>query len=322
MIRTLKIRYLLKNAQASESNGELEKAFAQYQSAAELGSSEAMFKIALLYLTKSFRQVKQSNLGQLMLSGGTFFPWNIKEDLAPDYTQAIQWLRQADEAGNGEASLMLGVMLCEGSVCKQDMQKGVACLEKADRKGIALAKQPLYLYKPYDGPELSDMEYNQTLQAFEKSLRMEGTDSAALYYRLKGGTTSQLSRLGYVLTVSKNNGVAQSKLFPFSVRDNGIPYFPAAPKRGAWETFVRIDLDALPREETWIAVSVDFGVNYAMQELHKLRFIGTAEYRSPKFGWLGERKHANLYQIDVEAQLSEEELERVIRRVNLIPKEY
>ena len=322
MIKSLKIRSLLKNAQTLESNGELEKAFEQYQFAAELGSSAAMFKIAMLYLTKQFRQVKQSNFSQLMLSGRPIFPWNIKEELVPDYTQAIQWLRQADEAGNGEASFMLGVMLCEGSVCERDMQKGVACLEKAVSKGIVSAKQPLYLYKTYDGPELSDMEYTQTLQAFEKALRIGSANSTELYYHLKGGTASQLSRLAYVLTVAKNNGVAQSEIFPFAVRDNGIPYFPAAPKRGSWETFVRIDLDAFSQRETWIAVSVDFGVDYAMQELHKLRFIGTAEYRSPEFGWLGEEKHANLYRIDAEAQLSEKELERVVQRFNLIPEEY
>lgn len=73
MIKSLKIRSLLKNAQTLESNGELEKAFEQYQFAAELGSSEAMFKIAMLYLTKQFRQVKQSNISQLMLSGGPIY---------------------------------------------------------------------------------------------------------------------------------------------------------------------------------------------------------------------------------------------------------
>lgn len=322
MLKALKISQHLKNAEAMETYGELEQAFEQYQAAAELGSPEAMFRIARLYVTKPFRQKKESNLAQLLLSGGPIFPWSIRETAVPDYEQAFQWLRRADEAGSSEASMLLGTMLCEGTGCKKDVKEGVACLERALSRGIELARQPLNLYKPYDGPRLPDAEYNQTLAAFEKSLRTEGADSTALYYRLKGGTPSQLSRLGYVLAAAKNSGVGQSEIFPHSFRDSGIPYLPAAPKRGAWETFVRIDPDAFPSGESWIAVSSDLNIDCLMKELHKLRFIGTAVYRSPEFGWLGEEKHANLYRMDAEAPLPADALARVVQRFRLIPEEY
>lgn len=62
-------------------------------------------------------------------------------------------------------------------------------------------------------------------------------------------------------------------------------YFPVAPKRGSWETFVRVNKDALPNG-TLLTFTSD--IHVVPMSLQGMRIVGEALYKSPSFGWLRE----------------------------------
>ena len=320
--KTAQIRKLMAAGQTAEQQGDPETAFTHYQQAAELGSADAMVAIGALYAAKNFRPVEQSNLLELMQQGIPVFPWNLQTQVVPDLKTALEWYRKAADRNHPVGCYIAGCMLCDGSGCKADIPQGLAYLEKARKQGVTEADQMYSLFAPATPANLTDAAYEACLAEFRRAVETEDPRRFALYARLKGGTDRQKTRLGYVLTAAQNLNDSRYGLFKYLMDDAEIPLIPACCKRAHWQTFVRIDLNAFSGEDTYLAFSSDIDPRYTLGYFHRLTEAGTARYRSPAFGWLGEEKHAVVLKIDPDKVVPREDLEPLIRRFRLIPAEH
>lgn len=303
-----------------EAANDLEGAYEEYCKAAELGNADAMVRIATLYYAKMFRPVEQNNMMELFLQGMPAFPWNTVSKHVPDRKSALEWFRRAADLNHPIAACMTGSMLCEGVGCKADKEAGLRYLKTAAESGITEARNALCIYGDHPYREFTREEYEAKLGQF---VAAAGSDDAyPLYAQLKGGCEAYLSRLGYVLVSGKNAGNADLEPFQYSSTASGIPLIPVCPKRVAWKTFIRVDLNAFASEDTLIAISSDIDPKYMLGYVNKLVPAGTAVYRSPEFGWLPEEKHAYLYRIDRNAGLDAETLNKLAGDFCLIPQEY
>ncbi|MBQ6418824.1 MAG: hypothetical protein IJJ91_09150, partial [Synergistaceae bacterium] len=109
----------------------------------------------------------------------------------------------------------------------------------------------------------------------------------------------------------------------------GIPLLPVVSKRGSWRTFLRFNLDAWVEKHPLVAVTSDIlrvqdrkQVSRMLTDMHHAKIVGTATYKSPKFGWLGEEKEAVLLRLGNDASLSSEALREVVDSFALIDEEY
>ncbi len=59
-----------------------------------------------------------------------------------------------------------------------------------------------------------------------------------------------------------------------------------------------------------------------LTDMHHTKIVGTATYKSPEFGWLGEEKEAVLIRLGNDASLSSEALREVADSFALIDEEY
>ena len=324
LFEKLKIRRAI-NASLSLGNekekaNDLESAYEQYCKAAELGSTDAMVRIATLYYAKMFRPVEQNNMIELFLQGIPAFPWNTVNLKVPDHKSALEWFRRAADLKHPAAACMAGSMLCEGVGCKADKTAGIHYLEAAADAGLIEARNALCIYGNHPHQEFTREEYERKLAQFTAAA---GTDDAyPLYAQLKGGREHFLAWLGYILVTAKNAGNKDLAPFQYSTTASGIPLIPVCPKRVAWKTFIRVDLNAFAAEDTLIAISSDIDPRSILGYVHKLSPAGTAVYRSPEFGWLHEEKHAYLYRIDRNATLDKETLDTLAGDFCLIPEEY
>lgn len=312
-----KRRRYLSAGKTAEAQGDLEAAFTAYTQAAELGSSDAMAAIGDLYVFRSFRQVEKTNLPEL-LQGIPVFPWNLHTAMADDHDSALKWYRKAADLGNPRGCYLAGAFLCDS---QRDIPLGLSYLEKAMAQGV---KEAAYIHAIYAPPvriSISDQAYEALLREFQTAVEKESPHRFEQYARLKGGSDSQLARLGYLLTTRRNLNDPRYGLFRYLFDAQGIPLIPACCKRGNWRSFVRFDLNAFP-PDTYLAFSSDIVPRYTLGYLHRLREAGTARYRSPAFGWLGEEKHPIVFRIDPDAVLTGEDLETAIRQFFLIPAEY
>ncbi len=318
-------KLLYKKGLALEKEGKLEEAYKKYEQGANLKDPKAMVAIARLYLSGKFRSVTKSNLADVLFGGGPVFPWSVQTIEEPDYESGIQWLKKAADLNDAQALGVLGNMLSSGVGCKADVEKGLEYLEKAAEKGNASAKNDICLYRP-DGKQLSDEEYEKCLSDFVKAADAGDDKAFPLYATLKSGTDKQKARLGYALMAAQNAGHGWDERLKPSFLPSGIPLFPAATKRGAWRTFVRFDLNAFKEKYPLILVSSDIldveKPEWLLESFHKAEIVGTAEYVSPEFGWLCEKKKAVAIRLGENNALSEQELERVKRDFYLIPDEY
>ena len=173
---------------------------------------------------------------------------------------------------------------------------------------------------------LQDAEYETCLTEFEQMAESGNDKAYELYATLKSGTPKQLARLGHVLIAAQNVQRKGFDVFRYASSPSGIPLLPVASKRGSWRTFVRFNLDAWEEKHPLIAISADIlnprDTSWLLGSFHHGRIVGTAEYRSPEFGWLGEEKHAVLIRLGVEDALSSEELKEVVDAFHLIEEEY
>lgn len=314
------IQKFLSAGAEKEAAKDLEGAFCEYSQAAELGSADAMVRIATLYYSKMFRPVEYNNLMELMLQGMPAFPWSFHNQTVPDYKSALEWFRKAAELKHPVAACMAGSMLCEGVGCKADKAAGLAYLETAAKAGLVEARNAICIYGDPPRRDFTPEAYEAMLAQFSAAA---GTDDAyPLYQQLKGGDDRFLARLGYAITTAKNVRCPGFEPFQYSSTPSGIPLIPACAKRGAWKSFIRIDLNAFPSEDVLIATSSDIDPRYMLGFAHKLVPAGTAVYRSPEFGWLPEEKHPYLYRIDRNAVLSEELLTRLAGEFCLIDEEF
>ena len=304
-----------------EQQEKLEEAFEKYEQAAALNDTDAMIGVARIYISGKFRPTEHSNLSELLLSGMPVFPWNLQTEVRPDYQSALGWLIRAAELGNPRACDVTGRMLCTGYGCEADVEKGVPYLEKAAASGYAAARNSLCLFRP-NGKKLSDAEYERCLSEFEEAVDAGDEKYYELYATLKSGSQKQLARLGRLLIAAQNIQRAGFDEFQYSFSPSGIPLLPVASKRGAWKTFLRFNLDAWTDKQPLIAVSSDILPQHLIGLCHRARFAGTASYRSPEFGWLGEKKHALLFRLGTADLLSEEALNGVVSDFRLIDEEY
>lgn len=318
----LKWKKLLEQAQSAEAAGELEKAYELYVQASEMGCAAAMTAIGNLYMQKGFRMVKTSNLLELMAMGMPVFPWNLQEQEVPDMKSALEWFRKAADAGDVQGMLVTGSLMCEGQGCPENIEGGLDYLKKAADRGDLRARKMMALFSKPRQEDVPEEQYSAWLEAFEKAVDGQEDKQFALYENLKRGCPAQWTRLGRLLTAARNIERPGYGLFKYLYDEKGIPLIPASVKRGAWQSFVRIDLNAFPEEDVLIAFSADIQAKFCLDERHRLREAGTAVYRSPAFGWLGEEKEAVVFRIDREALLSGERLEKVMEDFRLTEEEY
>ena len=311
-----------------EEQEKLEEAFLKYEEAAKMDDVPSMMRIAKMYLSGKFRPVDSSNLSEILLQGGPVFPWSLRTEKKPDYQSGLEWLIKAADLGDGFACESAGNMMCSGLGCKADTERGVSYLEKAVASGQESARKYIYLYR-IDDRELTDEEYETVLADFEKAADAGDDKAYELYSTLKGGTEKQLARLGYVLTAAQNIQKSGYEAFKYSFTPSGIPLIPVAFKRRSWRTFLRFNLDAWKEEYPLIAVASDIlnieslrKISWLLDHLHHAGIVGTAEYRSPAFGWLREEKEAVLIRLGTDDKLNDEELENVVDSFSLLDEEY
>ena len=318
----MKSRKLLKQGRAAQAQKNLEQAYALYEQAAALGNADAMVAIGVLYMRCGFRPVKASNLAALLLSGMPVMPWSMQEKLVPDVKTAVDWYRKAADIGHVEGMRILGTMLCEGKYCPQDVPRGLEYLKKAAAKGNSTARMTQLLYDQPERLNVPDDRYERWLTAFQQAADAHAASQYEWFARLKSGSDAQLARLGYVLTTALHAARPGYDKFPLPRTESGLPLIPVCIRRADWQTFAHIDLNAFPSPDSLIALTIDFGAENAFALCHRLTRAGTAVYRSPAFGWLGEEKHAVLLRIAPDAALAGEPLDETIRRFCLAPEEY
>ena len=308
-----------------EQHEKYEEAFLKYKEAAKMDDAPSMICIASMYLSGKLRPVDSSNLSELALHEGPIFPWSLRNEKQPDYKSGLEWLMKAADLGNGLACETVGNMLCSGMGCKADIEKGIAYLEKAIANGQDSARRYICLYHP-DGKTLTDAEYEACLTEFAKAAEAEDDRAYELYATLKSGTQKQLARLGHVLIAAQNVQRKGFESFKYATAPSGIPLLPVASKRRSWRTFLRFNLDAWAEECPLISVSADI-LNvrkpfWLLSNLHHARIMGTAKYRSPGFGWLGDEKDAVLIRLGGNDTLSSEKLKEVANSFALLEEEY
>lgn len=308
--KKVELQALLDSAIEYEHAGNLEEAYAKYLTAAEAGLSEAMYRLFVLFVGKGFHAKEENNLFELALKGSPILPWSIKAHLSPDMKTGIYWLSRAADSGHIDACNIYGRMLCDAD----DIENGLSYLHKSADAGNSDATRWISYFTKHD--PVSDEEYDVLLAEFFKDNNIN-VQSAGI---LKDGRPDQLARYGYKLMLLFNQGLISSgDLNYYMPKSNGIPYHPVAPKRGNWETFVRVNKNALP-DGTLLTFTSD--INTSPKSLHGLKFVGEVVYRSPSFGWLKEEKTACVMEIDSSVDLDEETIKDVASRYYLRNYEY
>jgi len=308
-----------------EEQKKYEEAFRKYEEAAKLDDTPSMICIARMYLSGEFRPVEASNLSELLLGGGPIFPWSLRKEKQPDFKSGLEWLTKAADLGDALACETVGNMLCNGMGCKVDLDKGIRYLEKAASLGKESARRYLCLYRP-DGRRLTDDEYETCLAEFTRAVEAGDDKAYALYATLKSGTQKQLARLGYTLISAQNIEKEGFEPFKYSMLPSGIPLLPVASKRRSWSTFLRFNLDAWAEKMPLIAVASDIlnvqKPHWLLEVFRRARIVGTATYKSPAFGWLGEEKKAVLIRLGVEDEPADETVQAVVKSFALVEEEY
>lgn len=316
------IRRKLSEGRQLQTQKDLEGAYDCYCRAAELGSTDAMVRIAGLYYSEQFRPVEQSNFMDLFLQGIPAFPWNTVTQKVPDYKSALEWFIKAADLGHGAAACMAGSMMFEGVGGRADKAKGLQYLKIAQKAGIPEARKALCIYEDPPRREFTSEQYEKLLAEFMDAATAGREEAYELYAQLKAGDDVKRARLGYVLTTAQNSGRPGFEPFRTAVAADGIPLVPVCWKRGNWRTFLRVDLNAFDSDDVKIAVSADIGAECIFNASHRLKSVGYAVYRSPEFGWLAEEKHAVLFGIDRNKRLDESVLEEIAENFLLTEAEY
>lgn len=317
-----KSKKLLKEGCKAQEQKNLEVAYALYEQAASLGNADAMLAIGRLYMQHGFRPIKKNNLMSLLAQGMPIMPWSLEEKLIPDTLTALSWYRKAADKGHVQGLRFAGVMLCEGEYCPQDIDQGLQYLDKAAAKGDTPSRLMRFLHSKPVRKNIPDAQYDRWLTAFQKAADKTAVNMYELYSWLKSGSDAQLARMGYMLVTAKNIGKEGYRQFKYLYAQSGLPLIPACFKRANWQSFVRIDLNALAKKDALIALSIDFGAEHVQLQCHRLQKCGTAVYRSPSFGWLQEEKGAVLLRIAPDAILTDDCLNAAIQQFMLIPEEY
>lgn len=307
---------------AAQEEKDLEKAYTHYEKAAELGNTEAMVAIGQLYAEHRFRPIKTNNLLELLIQGMPIFPWSLQEQENPDMATALTWFRKAAEAGNVDGMVTAGVLLCEGSAGKPDLEAGMDYLDRAIAKGDGRGRAGKALYSKPPQREMLDDYYDRLLKSFQEAVESGDDLRFGLYETLKSGSDAQLTRLGYVLSAAHNIDKPGYQLFRHLSAQNGLPLLPVYTQRANWQTCVNVNLNGFSQPDTYLAFSSDIGADCTLDCCHRLEKCGTAVYRSPAFGWLREEKHAVLLRIAPDKPLDAALLEDVIANYRLVPSEY
>ena len=309
---------LLNQAKTEEENNNLEAAFELYQHAAALGNGDAMVAIGNLYAVKNFRMKETYDFLEHVLKGSTLMPYNLTKKQEPDLKTALEWYIKAAEQDHPDGCFAAGAMLCEGKGCESDVERGLMYLKKADEKGMPSARQVICIYDPTESLYLSDDEYEKLLERFVQAVDSCTLEQFELYSRLKGGTESQQTRLGYTLITRRNLEDPKYQSFKYLFSPEGIPLLPCCARRGAWKSFVRVDLNAFRSDDIYIAFATDISNSFV--ESSRLTPVGSAVYRSPAFGWLGEEKKSLVLKVD--RTCVSQQIQEIAEEFGLLPKEY
>lgn len=307
-----------------EQQEKYEEAYLKYEKAAKLNDPFAMIGIARMYLSGKFRPTDSSNLAEVLLQGGPFFPWSLQSEKQPNYKNGLEWLIKAADLSDAIACETVGYMICSGLGCEADVDKGIKYLEKAVANGSESAVKYIHLYRP-SGKKLTDEEYESCLVEFVKATGAEDDKAYELYADLKSGTQKQLARLGYVLIAAQNVQMVGYESFQYSLAPSGIPLLPVVSMRGAWRTLLRFNLDAWADRYPLIAISSNIldvdEPKVLLENLHHAEIVGKAVYRSPEFGWLYEEKNAVLIQLGDKYRLDADALSEFAKSFRLTDEE-
>lgn len=305
------LQVLFDKAVEFEESDNLEDAYQCYLKAAEAGMPEAMFKLYDLFVNKGFHAKEENNMLEQALSGKPVMPWDVFSHASPDVKSGLYWLSRAAGLGHAEACCSYGYGLCESG----DTDNGLHFLKQSADKGNKAACRLVSYFTKHDS--ISDEQYDEEL---ERLFNADGKLDIEVAGILKDGNPKQLAKYGHTLMTRFNNGTIDGNLMNFLMpKSDGIPYFPVAPKRGRWETFVRVNKDALP-DGTLLTFTSDIHVE--PKSLQGLRVVGEAVYKSPSFGWLREEKTAAVLQVDSFVCLDEQKVADVARRYMLRSDEY
>lgn len=315
-------RLSLRQGRRAEEQNDLEAAYALYTRAAKAGCTDAMIAIGEMYMHKNFRPVESGGLMQQLLQGAPVLPWGMSGKLVPDMPAALAWFRKAAEAGNARGMVLTGSLLCNGRGVPASPAEGISWLERAVKWGDPIARQVLALYKAPPRADIPDAKYDALLKEFAAAVDGKRTEQFTLYEQLRSGSDAQQARLGSLLTAAYSLFKPGYDKFRIPTTPEGLPLAPAAIKRGAWQSFVRMDLNAFVGQDVLIAFTTDFGPESCLQHLHRLEEAGTVHYRSPAFGWLGTDKRAVLLRLSPDRTLSGDALKKVIADFCLAESEY
>jgi len=315
-----KIAELMEKGAAEEERNDLEAAFQSYEQAAQLGSGKAMAAIGTLYSFKSFRMVEENNIAELISQGMPVFPWNIVRKTVPDQAEARKWYCSAAEQGEATGYAFAGAMLCEGIGGPQELERGLAYLQKAVDLGVEAVRPAISVYAQAKDIHVSDEKYEKMLSDFVDAVEAGKPERHAMYFALKGGTEQQKARLGYTLVTRRNLLDPKYMEFKYLYAAGGVPLIPCCARRLMWKTYLRLELNAFASDDVLIGFASDIGDT--VTHLGRLRPAGSAVYRSPDFGWLREEKKAVLFRIDRQCMPAPEEMERLAQVNHLQPSEY
>lgn len=294
-----------------EERNDLEAAYKYYCQAASAGLPEAMFRLYNLFVNKGFHAKENNNMAELLLSGKPVMPWDVTLHKVPDFEIGMYWLGKAADSGLTDACYIYGHHLCVAN----KLDEGLSYLKKAADNNHEMARLWWSYFSKHEF--VPDEIYNNIL---EECFTSTGKIDLVFAGFLKDGKPNQLAKYGYLLMSRYNKGLIDGSSLNFYMpKANGIPYFPVAPKRGNWETFVRVNKDVLS-DGTLLTFTADIGVKPL--SMNGLRIVGEAIYKSPAFGWLKEEKRAVVMKVDSAIRLNKSIIADVVHRYKLRHDEY
>lgn len=153
------------------------KAFKWYTKAAELGNSDAMNNLGILYengqgVEKSYHKAfewytKAADLGNDWALKNTGDLYKNGQGVDKDFTKAIEWYTKAAESGNSEAMNNLGYLYNFGQGVEKSYPKAIEWYTKAAELGNSLAMNNIgILYENGQGVEKS---YSKAIEWYSKA---------------------------------------------------------------------------------------------------------------------------------------------------------
>lgn len=169
--------FLQQGEQAEEANN-YDKALEFYKKATDMGSVEAMYRIAKVYDNENFNKndiqkalewcTKSANAGNVtaMFELGEYFLFNNK-----DYDVAIKWLQKSSEKNYVKSFLLLGYCYDNGTGVNEDKEKAIYWYKRSANEGNDTTAMNILgvLYE-------TNEDYTQAVKWYKKSAENDDVD--------------------------------------------------------------------------------------------------------------------------------------------------